>query len=205
MKNGKYSMSFTTGSGLFSRESVELAALYLDIGDWNAVRDKVIRENLLQSRTLNTLKRVCSEVISRLKTLSSEELELLVKTDPREQCYLLWLSVCRRYPFIAEFAVEVLRERYISLKSDLNPEDFDSFFNSKSQFRSELDRIRPATKAKLRQVLFKMLREADLLTGDNRINAAMLSPGLLRIIPTGTGGDVLFFPAFESDLRMMAR
>ena len=205
MKNGKYSMSFTTGSGLFSRESVELTALYLDMGDWNAVRDKVIRENLLQSRTLNTLKRICSEVISRLKTLSSEELELLVKTDPREQCYLLWLSVCRRYPFIAEFAVEVLRERYISLKSDLNPEDFDSFFNGKSQLRSELDRIRPATKAKLRQVLFKMLHEADLLTGDNRINAAMLSPRLLRTITNGAGGDVLFFPAFESDLRMIAR
>ena len=198
-------MSFTTGSGLFSRESVELAALYLDIGDWNAVRDKVIRENLLQSRTLNTLKRVCSEIISRLKTLSSEELELLVKTNPREQCYLLWLSVCRRYPFIAEFAVEVLRERYISLKSNLNPEDFDSFFNSKSQFRSELDRVRPATKAKLRQVLFKMLREADLLTGENRINAAMLSPGLLRTIANGAGRDVLVFPVFESDLRMMAR
>ncbi|MCA9819149.1 MAG: DUF1819 family protein, partial [Cyanobacteria bacterium HKST-UBA01] len=46
MSNDRYSMSFTTGS-LFHRESVELAALYLDLGDWNSVRDKVVAENLL--------------------------------------------------------------------------------------------------------------------------------------------------------------
>ncbi|NCO20267.1 MAG: DUF1819 family protein, partial [Gammaproteobacteria bacterium] len=34
MSNDRYSMSFTTGS-LFHRESVKLAALYLDLGDWN--------------------------------------------------------------------------------------------------------------------------------------------------------------------------
>ena len=54
-------MSFTTGS-LFHRESVELAALFLDQGEWNAVRDKVLYGNLLQARTLNTLKRVCQEI-----------------------------------------------------------------------------------------------------------------------------------------------
>jgi hypothetical protein len=41
-------MSFTTGS-LFHRESVKLVAMYLELGDWNSVRDKVIAKNLLQS------------------------------------------------------------------------------------------------------------------------------------------------------------
>ncbi len=78
MSNDRYSMSFTTGS-LFHRESVKLAALYLDLGDWNSVRDKVIAENLLQTRTLNTLKRVCREVVSRLRALTQGELEFLVE------------------------------------------------------------------------------------------------------------------------------
>jgi len=197
-------MSFTTGS-LFHRESVKLAALYLDLGDWNSVRDKVIAENLLQSRTLNTLKRVCREIVSRLKTLSSGELEFLVQGSHQQQAYLLWLAVCRRYRFIADFAVEVLRERYITLKTDLSYEDFDSFFNQKSEWHSELDEIRPATRSKLRQVLFKILREADLLTADNMINAAMLSPRLLDVILQGSRRDVLYFPVFESDLKGMAQ
>lgn len=204
MSIDRYSMSFTTGS-LFHRESVKLAALYLDLGDWNSVRDKVIAENLLQTRTQNTLKRVCSEVISRLRTLSSGALEFLVEGSHQEQAYLLWLAVCRRYRFIADFAVEVLRERYIALKSDLSHADFDSFFNRKSEWHAELDEISPATRSKLRQVLFKILREADLLTANNMINAAMLSPRLLDVIHQGSRGELLYFPVFESDLKGMAQ
>lgn len=202
MSNDRYSMSFTTGS-LFHRESVELTALYLGLGDWSSVRDKVIAENLLQTRTLNTLKRVCREIISRLRTLSSDELEFLVEGSNQEQAYLLWLAVCRRYRFIADFAVEVLRERYITLKSDLTHEDFDSFFNRKSEWHLELDEITPATRGKLRQVLFKMLREADLLTANSMIHTAMLNPRLLSLIQQSSPRDILYFPVFESDVKGM--
>jgi hypothetical protein len=204
MSYDKYCMSFTTG-GLFHPESVKLAELYLDLGDWNSVRNKVIAENLLQTRTMNTLKRVWREVVSRLRTLSSDELKFLVEGSHQEQAYLLWLAVCRRYRFIADFAAEVLRERYITLKADLSHEDFDSFFNRKFEWYSELEEITPATRNKLRQVLFKILREADLLTANKMINAAMLSPRLLEVIQKGSRRDILYFPLFESDLKGMTQ
>lgn len=200
MSHDRYSMSFTTGS-LFHRESVKLAELYLDHGDWSAVREKVIAENLLQTRTLNTLKRVCREVISRIRTLTQTELAFLVEASHQEQAYLLWIAVCRRYRFIADFAVEVLRERYITLKTDLTYEDFNSFFNRKSEWHPELDVITPATRSKLRQVLFKILRETDLLRANNIINTAMLSPGLLELINQTGCMNMLHFPVFESDMK----
>ncbi len=187
MGKGRYSTSFTTG-GLFHRESVELATLYLKLGNWKSVQGNVVAENLLQFRTLNTLKRVCREVISRLKTLSQGELKFLVEGNHQEQAYLLWLAVCRRYRFIADFAVEVLRERYISLKADLTHDDFDSFFNRKSEWHLELDEIIPTTRGKVRQVLFRMLREADLLTANNMIQAAMLSPRFLDLVNQASQG-----------------
>ncbi len=202
MSNDRYSMSFTSGS-LFHRESVELAALYLDLGEWRSVRDKVVAENLLQARTMNTLKRVCREVISRLKTLTQIQLEALVEGNHQEQAYLLWIAICCRYRFIADFAVEVLRERYITLKTDLTHEDFDAFFNRKAEWHPELDDIKPATRTKLRQVLFKMLRQADLLTANDIIHAALLSPRLLELIRQGD--DALYFPIFESDLKGTTR
>ena len=204
MGNDRYSMSFTTG-GLFHRESVKLAKLYLDLGDWDSVRDKVVAENLLQTRTMNTLKRVCREVVSRLRTLNSDELEFLVEGSHQEQAYLLWVAVCRRYRFIADFAVDVLRERFITLKTDLNYEDFDSFFNRKAEWHSELDEITSTTRSKLRQILFKILREADLLAPNNMINAAMLSPRLLELIRQSSPRDALCFPVFESDLKGMSQ
>lgn len=204
MNKEQYSMSFTTG-GLFHRESVKLAVLCLELKDWNDVRDKVLSDNLLQARTLNTSKRVTGEIIPRLRQLSSSELDLLVNGDPREQGYLLWIAVCRRYRFIADFAVEVLHERYISLKTDLQYEDYDSFFNRKSEWHNELDEIQATTRGKLRQVLFKMLHEADLLANNNTINASILSPRLLEAIPSSNRQDLLFFPLFESDIGSVAR
>ncbi|MBJ6802707.1 DUF1819 family protein [Geomonas propionica] len=203
MSNDRYIMSFTTG-GLFHRESVKLATLYLDLRDWDSVRKKVIAENLLQTRTLNTLNRLCREVVSRLKTLSVGELELLADGSSQDQTFLLWLAACRRYKFIADFAVEMLRERYITLKADLTYTDFDSFFNQKSEWHSELDEISLATRRKLRQVLFKMLREADLLSANGVINAAMLSPKLLDVLSQGSHRDLSYFPLFESDLKGIA-
>ena len=200
MNKDEYSMSFTTG-GLFLRESVELAALYLALGDWNAVNDATIANNILQTRTLSTLKRVSREVFSRLKTLNTEELGFLVEANHQEQSYLLWLAICRRYEFIADFAVEVIRERYISLKADLSNEEFDSFFYRKSEWHPELDQIQPATRTKLRQVLFKILREADLLTANNMINAALLSPRMLEVISKGPQTDAQYFPVLEPDLK----
>jgi hypothetical protein len=137
--------------------------------------------------------------------LSLSELNFLVQGSHQEQAYLLWLAVCRRYRFIAYFAIEVIRERYFTLKSDLTREDFDSFFNRKSEWHLELDKITPATRSKLRQVLFKILRESDLLTANNIIQAAMLSPRLMELIKQDGGTDVLYFPIFESDVKGMKR
>ncbi len=200
MTTSRYSLSFTTGS-LFHPESVELAGLYLDLGDWKPVRDQVVSENLLQSRTLSSLHRMCAEIFPRLQTLNPGELAFLVAARHQEQAYLLWIAVCRRFSFIAEFAIEVLRERYITLKADLSPADFDAFFNRKAEWHPELEGISPATRIRLRQVLFKMLREADLLTSNNRINAAIPTPGFLSLIAKVNRREVLYFPIFESDLQ----
>ncbi len=193
-------MSFTTG-GLFHHESVKVASLYLECGDWNVTRDEVIRQNVLQARALNTSKRVCREVISRLKTLSQDELRFLVETNKLDQAYLLWLAICRRYQFIADFAVEVIRERFLSLKADLSPIEFDTFFNQNSEWHQELDKIQPSTRGKLRQVLFKMLKEANLLTEKQVINAAMLSPELKALITNTYEQESMVFPMFEHNLK----
>jgi len=199
MKTEKYKMSFTTG-GLFRQESVEIARLYLQLNNWNIVRDKVLTENVLQTRTITSSKRIVREICSRLKKLSLDELNLLVEGSAQEQGYLLWMAVCRHYKFIADFAVEVIRERYITLNQNLQYEDFDFFFNKKSEWHDEIELIKPTTRKKLRQVFFKMLREADLLTKNNTIIGAMLTPRLLDTIQRGDNKEIFIFPAFESDL-----
>jgi hypothetical protein len=197
-------MSFTAGS-IFFQESVKFAELYLEFGDWDETKNYIIHQNILQARTLNTSKRICTEIISRLKTMNKQELEFLLDSSSQDQAYLLWLAICRRYQFIGDFAIEVIRERFISLKTDLNYIDFDSFFNQKSEWHVELENIKSSTRNKLRQVLFKILREADLLTENNLINVATLSPSLIEIICQNDKREILYFPLFESNLQGMTR
>lgn len=178
-----------------------LAKLYLDLQDWDKVRDSALSENLLQIRTLSSAKRVSREIISRLKTLSPNELDLLVHCTAQEQAHLLWIAVCRLYRFIADFAVEVLREHFTSLKNTLHHEDFDAFFNRKSEWHQELEELSSSTRHKLRQVLFRILREAELLGADFTIHPAMLSPRLLDVLSRGDRREIFLFPVFESDLK----
>ena len=204
MGNTRYTMSFTTG-GLFLQESLKMATLYLESKDWIFVQQKVISDNLLQSRTLSTSKRNCREILSRLKTLNQDEIDLFIHCSHLEQGYILWIAICRRYRFIADFAIEVLRERYISLKTDLNYEDFDSFFNKKSDWHSELEKIRSVSRKKLRQVLFKIMREAELRLPDHTINGVIFSPSFFDVISSKHQQDLLFFPIFDADLMRMAK
>lgn len=92
----------------------------------------------------------------------------------------------------------------MSLQVDLNYEDFDFFFHKKAETHPELDEITVKTRNKLRQVLFKILREADLLLPNNCINAVRLSPSILNVIAQNNFQDLLIFPMFESEFQARA-
>ena len=84
------------------------------------------------------------------------------------------------------------------MKIDLKFEDFDAFFNRKSEWHDELDQVSASTRDKLRQVIFRMLREADLLTKDKTINTVILSPRLVELIRKNNPDELLLFPTFEN-------
>ena len=112
----KYAFSFTTGSLLY-QESIRFAALFVELGNWDRVRELAIEQNLLQTRTAKSSVRLCREICSRLKTLGEKELNLLVDGTVKDKGYILWLALCRRYKFIRDFAVEVLREKPLNLET----------------------------------------------------------------------------------------
>ena len=64
-----YKLGFTAG-GLFLREGPSLARLWLEVGGVDAVRKRILADNLLQVRTQSSLKRLCREVLGRLVQLN---------------------------------------------------------------------------------------------------------------------------------------
>ena len=58
---------------------------------------------------------------------------------------------------------------------ELTELDYDAFFNRNVDWHDELDEITSSTKQKLKTVMFRMLREAGIITNDNLIIQAILS------------------------------
>ncbi len=200
MKNTKFRMSFSVG-GLFLPQSIAIAEVFLQLNDWQQVKEKVFRENILQARKISTAKRHYSEIVPRLKVLEKSEIEALISFSAIDQNYLLWVAACRRYEFIRDFAVEVLKEYYITGKKYIQNEDFEMFYERKSEWHPELELIKPKTRQKIRQVLFKMMREAAFISSKNQIEPTLFSNSFLTFLSQNDYRDINVFPVLDSTLE----
>ncbi|MCV2893712.1 DUF1819 family protein [Lentibacter sp. XHP0401] len=192
-------MSFTTG-GLFLNESVAVARLHVDGEAWEQTMLRAMEQSATSLPKAASNRRTLREITNRLRTLTSEERHfLLSEADRTDQQALLWLTTCRAYRFVREFALEVIRERHLSYQFDLPLESFDILFEAKAEWDENLAKLSTSTRKKLRQVLFRMMREAGIITSENRIQTAILSPRLKAMLEDQNPGELALFPGIVMD------
>lgn len=160
----KYRMSFSVG-GLMLNESLVIAEHFRPGESWVNARLRLLEEGASSFPKLASKTRAIREVYDRIATLTDEERNyLLHDADRMEQQAIIWLSICRTYRFIREFATDEISERYKSWRLTLDHAVFDRFFSQKAELDAKLDALSISTRLKLRQVLFRMLREAGVLS-----------------------------------------
>ena len=188
-----YSLSMS-GSSVRRPETVETARLYLDLGDWNAVRRKVVEENLYQLNAESSRKRVAGELIKRLRTLTEDEVRFLVDAFGDDQSAMLWVSVCRTYQFVSDLSANVLRDSYGSGIPTYTEGAYEAFFEQEAEVHPELARLTEAGRKKMRNQVFRMLVECDLVTEDGTITPLHPSPAFVSAIDGEHAGDLDLFP-----------
>ncbi len=194
-----YKMSFAVG-GLLLNESVEVARLHEPSEAWDITLRRALEEGVTSLPKTASRRRTLREIVNRISTLDNEELDYLVLgADRPDQQALLWLATCRAYRFVREFATEVIHERFLSFQYDLPLESFDILFAAKAEWDEGLAGISPTTRAKLRQVLFRMMREANVISDDNRILSAYISPRLKAMLVEKSPRDLAVFPGLSRD------
>lgn len=190
-----YKMSFSTG-GLFLNESLEVARLHEDGEPWEDTILRAMAEGTTSLPKSASNRRSLREISNRLLTLTNEECAyLLEEADRSEQQALLWIATCRAYRFVREFAVEVVRERYLSYQLDLPLESFDILFEAKAEWDEGLDGLSRSTRLKLRQILFRMMREAGIISENDRIQTAIIPTRLKHMIEKNNPGELAIFPS----------
>jgi len=196
----RYRLSFTTG-GLFLRESEDAARRFLQVGSWVLARAELRSENALQVRTATAALRISKEVVARLETLCHEEIEFLVDCSASDRGHLLWAAVCRRYSLVQQFARDILREHFVLMRRQLQLSDFDAFYNQRALWHPELDQLAKSTQSKLRQNLFRMMREAGYINDQYTIAPAMLTPAVAHLVAKQGADAFLIYPVSDLDIK----
>jgi len=180
----KYSLTFTAAS-LRPELARIVAETYLECADWEETHRRVLAGNLLQARNPASGVRMEREMRQRLQTLTREQLEISAGGSADSRAAIAWLSVLKLNPFVFAFAADALQDKLEAHDPVLRPSDYEEFIASESLMHSELQKLTPATKSKIRQVLFRMLREAGILAEspqDFSLRRALLPPDVLATI-----------------------
>lgn len=189
-----YKMSFTSG-GLFLTESVMVAGMHRSGEDWKDTLERALHEGTTSLPKAASNRRTLREIVNRLMMLNDDEVRFLIEEAGRqEQQYLLWVAACRAYRFVREYAVEVICDRFLAYQLDLPLESFDIFFEAKADWDDGLASISDSTRNKLRQILFRMTREAGVVSDDHRIQSSYLSPQLRQLLEAANPADLAVFP-----------
>ena len=158
-----YNLTFTAGA-LLMNETCAVAEVYLETGcNWTTTKDRTFKENLMEKEKLSTNKRFFSLVKQRIEALNESELELLVHGSNSVKRLILLLAICKAHTFIFDFIFINVRECFFNMHEKVTHANFNEFFNEKKYIHPELESITDLTVSKVRQVVFRILEQAELI------------------------------------------
>ena len=169
----KYKIGFTRPALLL--ETVVVAQLYANSGDWQRVEAEILTANPFQTRTQRSSAIIYGEIQKRLSLLNPEQIQVMANNSPQDVRQLVWICICKQYPFVADFVSEVAVPLYLSGRADISYDDYGYFFNKKADWHPELESVSDKTRSNARQALFQMMRQCELLSDANQFIPQMVS------------------------------
>lgn len=186
-----YPLSYTA-AGLRRDETVTLAQVFSRLGDWDEVRRRAVEEDLLMLRQVSSRHRVARELIRRLKNLTPAECAFLADGPASASAdAVIWLAICRTYPFIASFTTEVVGERWHDGMTTINDGVYEAFVTEQAALHPELAQLKEQTAARLRLQLFTMLRAMGFLSQDGSLLPYLIPSEVAALL---SDDDLAFFP-----------
>jgi len=189
----------------FTGSTLRLDRLLIVARAMHAGYDRDLTEEL-GNGNMATGKRMLIEFKKRLGTLTPDQLSMLVHGDLRSQKQLALLAVCKAYPFIRDFILEVVREKALVFDMQLTDGEYLTFARRKAELHPELDEVTPITLNKMRQVVMKVLEESGLIDSVRKkvIQQQVLVPDLVRCISADSPDWLKLYLLKERDIHPTA-
>lgn len=145
------------------RESRIVARLLLGDLDRDAVRDRVLRENLFQNSSPETTRKYCRLILPRLEQLSSDMLRFVAEGNEELVRLTLLVAVVRTVDLVADFIEDVLITKVRGFEPELSRVDWSRFLEERATVDPAVSDWSESSRKKMGQVVFRMLAEAGYL------------------------------------------
>jgi hypothetical protein len=198
----KYDYAFT-GASMKYHDFMRLAN-YMADHDFDPDATILDAEEIMRRSNKRTSKREFQEMIKRYRMLTPEQRRLIVDLDPNGQRQLAMIGLCKAHPFIKDFIIEVVREKFISLDFKLTDGDYQSFLNRKMDLHAELDQFSDSTSKKAKQVTWRILEQAGLIdnTKDKIILPQFVNQRVMDVLIEDDANLLKIFLMTDYDIKL---
>lgn len=189
---GLYNAEVSAGS-LMLPESRKIAAFLLTGPDEAAWSRALGPENILQKKSPATARRQARLLRNRLEDMDAETLRLVAEGEKEVAFQILFACAIRHSRLLGDFLRDVYRARLRGLEKALDPKDWDSFLDECSHRDPAVADWSDTTKAKVFQVVVRILAEAGYLDSTRRmgLTPALLHPAVERHLKAIGEDDIL--------------
>ncbi len=199
----KYILSFTAAS-LRLNEMIKVAKAAYDNNttDLNVVKESGVVFSSVKTRTSD---REFREIRKRLEKLTPEQINILINGDLISQKQIAFLAVCKRYGFIRDFTIEVIRNKVLVFDYQLHESDYNSFINSKILLYPELEEFSESTRKKAKQVMFRILEQAGIINNavEKTIQPQILQQDVINAIVKEDSMWLKIFMISDRDIKKL--
>ena len=178
-----YNAEISAGS-LLSLESKRIAALLLMQPDEAAWRLAIETDNILQKKTPATARRQATLIRKRLTTLDAQGWKLIAERESEVQIQVLLAAAIKHSSLLGDFLRSVYALRQRRLEPALAPQDWPDFLAECAHHDPAVALWTDSTRAKLFQVIVRVLVEAKYLDNARslRLTPRSLHPDVRRYL-----------------------
>ena len=157
-----YDGGIVAGS-LLVPESREIARLLLQGDDKNAWKDAIMKGNILQKRSPETAKRQGRLIQKRLSLMSPDHWEMVAEGHAALATQAVMAAAIKHSHLIGDFMLSVVREHWRTFQKTISNSDWHHFMENCAQLDPRVEAWTEKTRAKIKQVVFRILAEAGYI------------------------------------------
>ncbi len=162
MPSSRYKGDIVAGS-LLVKESRMVADILIQGYTGGGLYEKILKDNILQKRSLVTAKRQARLIWDRLLPFD-QDFRLMVRDGTHEQAtQALLCAAIKHSRLLGDFIRQVIHTQITIYKTSVSTRDWDQFFEQCELTQPSLAAWSASTRNKVRQIVFRMLAEAKII------------------------------------------